>query len=87
MAILLIQLVDTVLSLYSLAIVARSFLSLAGMDTYNPVARFLYDITEPVLAPLRRYTIAGVWDLSPMAALVLLMVVRQVLVATLSALR
>ena len=87
MVILLVQLVDAVVFLYSLVIVARAFLPLIGADTTNPVIHFIFEITEPILAPLRRFTVVGMWDLSPMAALILLMVVRQLLAYALGGLR
>ena len=76
---LLMRLIDAVFSLYSLIIIARAFLPLIGADTYNPVVRFVYDITEPVLAPLRRFAIIGMWDFSPLAALVILWIIQQLL--------
>jgi YggT family protein len=79
MVLILVQVIDAAISLYSLAIIARAFLPLVGADLSNPIVRFIFDITEPVLAPLRRFTIVGMWDLSPVAAIVLLMIVRQVL--------
>ena len=79
MVLILVQVIDAAISLYSLAIIVRAFLPLVGADTTNPIVRFIFDITEPVLAPLRRFTIVGMWDLSPVAAIVLLMIVRQVL--------
>ncbi len=79
MAILLVRLIDAAFSLYSLVIIARAFLPLIGADTTNPVIRFIFDITEPVLAPLRRFTIIGMWDFSPLAALVILWIIQQVL--------
>ena len=79
----LAQLVDAVATLYSLVIVARAFLSMMGIAPYNSVVRFIYDITEPILAPLRRYAVVGMWDLSPMAALIILMIVRQLLITLL----
>jgi len=88
MVLILVQVIDAAISLYSLAIIVRAFLPLVGADTTNPIVRFIFDITEPVLAPLRRFTIIGMWDLSPVAAIVLLMIVRQVLtVLTAGALR
>jgi YggT family protein len=77
---LFVQLIDAVVSLYSLVIIARAFLPLIGADTYNPIVRFIFDITEPVLAPLRRFTVVGMWDLSPLAAIILLTIIRQVLI-------
>ena len=49
----LINVIHTVLSIYSLAIILRSFLSML-VDPYHPVANFIRQITEPVLAPIRR---------------------------------
>jgi YggT family protein len=72
----IVQTLDKLLALYSLVIVVRAFVSLLGADLRNPVTRFIFDITEPVLAPLRRFTIIGMWDFSPVAAIILLMVLR-----------
>ncbi len=78
MAVFIVQFINLVISLYSFIIIARVFLPLVGADTRSPIVRFIYDITEPVLAPIRRYTIIGMWDLSPVVVLVLLTVLQQV---------
>jgi YggT family protein len=83
----LINVIHTLLSLYSLAIILRSFLGMF-VDPYHPVAKFVRQITEPVLAPIRRVVPpvqagGGFFDLSPMIALLLLWVFEQVLVAIL----
>jgi YggT family protein len=80
MAGFLVQFINLFVSFYSLIIIARVFLPLVGADPLNPIIRFIFDVTEPVLAPLRRYTVVGMWDLSPVVALVLLTVVQQVVV-------
>jgi YggT family protein len=80
MAGFLVQFINVFVSFYSLIIIARVFLPLVGADPLNPIIRFIFDVTEPVLAPLRRYTVVGMWDLSPVVALVLLTVVQQVVV-------
>ena len=77
---LLITLIQMLFSVYSFIIIARAFLSMAGMDYYNPVMRFIYDITEPLLAPIRRYAVVGMWDLSPIVALILLTIVEQIVI-------
>ncbi len=77
----LVPLIQMLFSVYSFIIIARAFLSMAGMDYNNPLMRFIYDITEPLLAPIRRYTVVGMWDLSPIVALILLTVVEQVVIA------
>jgi len=84
---LLINVIHTILSLYSLAIIAQSFLSML-MDPRHPVAVFMRRITEPVLAPIRRVVRpvrvgGGYLDLSPMVALLLLWVVERILISIL----
>ena len=87
MAAPLVQLIQMAFSVYSFIIIARAFLSMAGMADYNPVMRFIYDITEPLLAPIRRYTSVGMWDLVPIAALILLWIVEQILIQLIMGLR
>ena len=76
--VLLSQAINVLFSLYSLVIIARAFLPLIGADPFNPIIRFIYDITEPVLAPLRRFTVVGMWDFSPLAALIILTIIQSV---------
>jgi YggT family protein len=46
----------------------------------NPVLRFLHDVCDPYLAVFRRFIPPfGAFDFSPMAALIVLIVFRQVL--------
>ena len=56
-----------VLSLYQWIIIARAVLSWVNPDPYNPIVRFIHNITEPVLAPVRRKlpTSYGGIDFSP----------------------
>lgn len=84
----LIVLVNVLFQLTSLAILARvimSWLPMAGarIDADNPIVRFLHQLTDPILEPLRRFTTFGMMDFSPIAALILLEVVRRVLVTLL----
>jgi YggT family protein len=53
------------------------------IDPYHPLIRFLYQITDPILEPLRRFTTFGMMDFSPIVALILLQVIRRVLVMAL----
>ncbi len=56
-----------VLSIYQWIIIARAVLSWVNPDPYNPIVRFIHNITEPVLAPVRRKlpTSYGGIDFSP----------------------
>ncbi len=62
--------------LLSIAIFARAILSWFPLGYNNPVIRFLFNITEPILMPLRRVIPKlGMLDISPMIAIVLLQVI------------
>ena len=50
-----IFLIDTLSSLYILAVVMRFLLQWCGADYYNPIAQFLVKITHPPLRFLRRF--------------------------------
>jgi YggT family protein len=79
-AAILLRLINVVFTIYSLAIVARALLPWFRISYYHPVMRFLVQITEPLLGPLRRYIRpVGGLDFTPMVALLLLWVVEQLL--------
>ena len=46
---------DTVLWLYMWVIIARALISWVNPDPFNPIVQFLERVTEPVLAPIRRW--------------------------------
>jgi len=84
----LVVVVNLLFQLASLAILGRvilSWLPMAGVriDEHNPIVHVLYQITDPILDPLRRITTFGAIDFSPIAALILLEVVRRLLEALL----
>jgi len=51
----LIFLIDTLFSLYILAIVLRFLLQWTSADFYNPISQFLVKLTHPPLKVLRRF--------------------------------
>jgi YggT family protein len=64
---------------YGLIIIGRVILSyLPNVSPYNPVARFLHQATEPVLAPVRQMLppMQGI-DLSPLIVLVVLQIIQR----------
>lgn len=81
------NLIVQLLSLYSLVIVARAVLSFFPLSYNSPmrtVSDFLFRITEPVFAPVRRVLPStGMFDLSP---LVVLLVIDLVLIPLLQSL-
>jgi len=84
---LLLQLINLLFTLYTLAIIARALLPWLRISYYHPIMRFLIRITEPVLAPLRRYIPPmGGLDFTPMIALLVLWLLEQLLRALILAL-
>ncbi|QER41735.1 YggT family protein [Thermodesulfobacterium sp. TA1] len=76
----LFQLIDLFLSVYVWIIIARCIISWVNPYPYHPVVRFLYRVTEPVLAPARRIIppIAGL-DLSPIAVIFLIYFIQNLM--------
>ena len=76
-------LVAQLLYLYTLAIFARAILSFFPMrpgSPIAPVAQFLYRITEPVLAPIRRALPSmGGLDLSPLVVILGIQILTGIL--------
>jgi YggT family protein len=62
-----VYLILDLLDLYTLILLIRVVLSWVNVSPYNPVARFLYRITDPVLDPIRRMLPSfGGLDISPL---------------------
>jgi len=76
----LLRFINLLFTLYSLAIFARVLLPYLRVDRYHPVVRFLIQITDPLLVPLRRYIppVSGL-DFTPMVALLILWLIEQLL--------
>lgn len=77
-------LVFGMLGLYTLAIFVRIFLSMGGLGYGNRWMRFLIQITEPLLGPLRRYIRpVGMFDISPIVAFLIVWILQAVVANTL----
>jgi YggT family protein len=69
----IITFLEMLLQILSIAILVRVLLTWFPVDPSNPIIRILYDITEPILAPLRKVIPRiGMFDLSPIAAMLLI---------------
>lgn len=82
----LAKIIDVVLSLYMWIIIARAVISWVNPDPYNPIVRFLYNITEPVLSRVRRFipiSFGGI-DFSPMILILIIIFLQGFLVPTLA---
>jgi YggT family protein len=77
----LADLVDFVLMLYFGLILVRVFLSFVTVERSNPIVPLIFQLTDPILRPIRRFIppIAGL-DLSPMIAMLAIMLARVLIV-------
>ena len=76
----LYRFIDILFTLIELAILARVLLSWFRVDLYHPVVNFIYQITEPILRPLRNIIPPlGMIDISPIVALILMGIIRQII--------
>lgn len=84
----LIRVVDAVFELMYLALLLRVLLSwLPNLNRGHAALRLLDDLTEPILAPLRRVLpLAGPLDLSPLIAYFLLRLLHRVVLGVLAGL-
>ena len=81
----LAKLVDFALGAYMWIIIGRAILSWVNPDPYNPIVRFLHEVTEPVLSRIRRLVpaFAGGIDFSPVILSLAILFLQSFLVPTL----
>ena len=65
-----------------LAILIRVLLSWIRPNPYNPFVQAIYQITEPIMGPLRRIIPPlGMIDITPMVALIILQIIQEVVLS------
>src|SRR5574340_217591 len=71
-----------VLTLYMWIVIGRALISWVNPDPYNPIVRFLYNATEPLLYRVRRNlpVFAGGIDFSPLIVLLVIYFLQGFLV-------
>lgn len=79
------HILDIALTAYMWIIIIRAVLSWVNPDPYNPIVRLLYQITEPVMALVRRWIpLRGMGiDLSPMIIVLAIVFLQSFLVKNL----
>jgi len=77
--------VDYVLVIYMWIVIARAVLSWVSPDPYNPIVRFIHNLTEPVLYQIRRRipVIFGGIDFSPIIVFLAIIFLRKFVVNSL----
>ena len=79
-----VEILSMVLQIYSYVLLARALLSwIPNLDPFNPIVQFLYQITEPVLEPIRKLIppLGGMIDISIIVAFFAIMILQYMLVS------
>ena len=79
------RILDILLNIYMWIIIIRAVLSWVNPDPYNPLVRIISQLTEPVMAPIRRHIPlrGGGMDFSPLVILLAIVFLQSFLVSSL----
>lgn len=84
---LLVDVISTAFTVYTLLIIGRILLSWIPHNPYNPVVRFVYELTDPYLNIFRRVIPPlGMIDISPIVAILVLSLIRSLVITLLTGL-
>lgn len=85
--VLIFEAVHVAFQIMEILIVARVLMSWFRPSLNNPLFRFVYELTEPILGPIRRLLPpTGMIDFSPLVALLLLYAVETFVLQVMRAL-
>lgn len=76
---------DIALSVYMWVIIIAALISWVNPDPYNPIVRFLHNVTDPVLRPIRNmigYRLGPI-DISPLIVILAIIFIRRFLITSL----
>ena len=79
------KVLDLVLIAFMFVVIARAVLSWVNPDPFNPIVRFIHNVTEPILYPIRTKVPVhfGGIDLSPILVFLGVIFLRTFLVSSL----
>lgn len=78
------RILDIGLTIYVYILIVRALISWVNPDPYNPIVRFLYQATEPLLGRIRRFLpFMGGIDISPLIAIFAIYFFKWFIVSTL----
>ncbi|MDD2586448.1 MAG: YggT family protein [Syntrophomonadaceae bacterium] len=80
----IIQIVNAAFTVLIYLIIGRCLLSFIKHNPYQPIFKFVYDVTEPIMAPFRKLLpSAGGMDFSPILAVLALSLVQKLVIGIL----
>ena len=81
MTLLITQFVTIIGYILYAALIGRVIISWINVSPSNPIVGIIYQVTEPVLSPIRRVLPKmGTLDLSPMIAIILITVFQRIII-------
>ncbi|WP_456470379.1 YggT family protein [Caminibacter sp.] len=82
----LLQFINIVVGIYIWVVIIAALITWVNPDPYNPIVRFLYSVTEPIYAFIRRYipTTFGGFDIAPIILILALQFI-QILISNIIA--
>jgi len=80
----LAQFISILFTALSIAVFLRAIISWFGLAPDNPIVVILVQVTEPILAPLRRVIPSlGMFDITPWIAMILLQFLGSIIASNL----
>jgi YggT family protein len=78
--------INLLLTILLFAVIGRALLSWFDPRMTTPIGRVLYEITEPIIAPIRNVVggRTGMIDISPMIAALLIILLQRLIGSTLA---
>jgi YggT family protein len=79
------KILDILLTIYMWIVIISAIISWVNPDPYNPIVRFLHNVTEPVYRRIRRIIgfRLGIIDISPMIVILAIVFVKYFLIQSL----
>ncbi|MCP4745200.1 MAG: YggT family protein [Desulfobacteraceae bacterium] len=76
------RVLQLVLTFLWVTILVRAILSWVNPDPYNPIVRFIYNVTEPILYQVRKRLPSqfGGFDFSPIIVFLIIIFIQEVLI-------
>jgi len=80
----LISIVNTIFTVYVYLVLARVLISWVPHNPSQPIFKFIYEVTEPVMAPFSRLipAIGGI-DFSPIVVILAIEVLQKIVISIL----